>query len=84
MDMQGKDVGNRPFALRKSRLRTWLRGHTPDLLYYRLGLAVPKARNCGDHEWYNRAQGTDACYHCEVTRPTPADSAWSDNAPPAG
>ncbi|HEY8951754.1 MAG TPA: hypothetical protein VIP78_04250 [Candidatus Dormibacteraeota bacterium] len=42
--------------------------HTPNFLYHRFGLAVPKARNCGDHEWYNAGNGMDGCYHCMVER----------------
>jgi len=57
------------FGLRHSRWRTWLRGHTPDLLFYRLDLAVPKARDCGDHEWYNADDVVERCYHCEAERP---------------
>lgn len=53
----------------RSRWRTWLRKRTPDVLYYRLGIAIPKARDCGDHEWYKSTEDRDACYHCEVTRP---------------
>jgi hypothetical protein len=57
------------FGIRHSRWRTWLRVHTPDLAYHRFGLAVPKARNCGKHEWYVADADIDACYHCQVTRP---------------
>jgi hypothetical protein len=39
------------------------------MLYYRLGLVVPKARDCGLHEWHLQDGGTDACYHCRQTRP---------------
>jgi len=41
------DVAERPFSVRHARWRAWLRAHTPDLLYYRLGLVVPKAHDCG-------------------------------------
>jgi hypothetical protein len=51
----------------RSRWRTWARAHTPDLLYDR-GLVVPKARDCGDHEWYTSSAEADGCYHCQVTR----------------
>ena len=47
-----------------------MRGHTPNVLYHRLGLVVPKARDCGDHEWYHSDDVVDRCYHCEVERPT--------------
>jgi hypothetical protein len=54
-------------GLRHSRWRTWLRGNTPDRLYDH-GLVVPKARDCGDHEWYNHDNVTEHCYHCEAER----------------
>ena len=73
------DIGERPLSLRNSRWRGWLRVHTPNFLYYRLGLVVPKARDCGDHEWHNQGDGVDACYHCEVTRATPPDASWFDS-----
>jgi hypothetical protein len=57
------------FSLRHSRWRAWLRGNTPNFLYYRLGLVVPKVRDCGDHEWHNKDEILDSCYHCEQTRP---------------
>ena len=57
------------FGLRHARWRAWLRAHTPNLLYYRLGLVVPKVRDCGDHEWHNKDAILDSCYHCEQTRP---------------
>lgn len=76
-DVHGRgDVGNEPFSFRNSRWRTWIRARTPDLLYYRLGWVVPKARNCGNHDWYNDGDGLDGCYHCEVTRATPPDVPW--------
>lgn len=62
------------FGLRHSRWRTWLRVHTPNVLYYRLGLTVPKARDCGNHEWHNAGDGMEACYHCKVERPSAAAS----------
>ena len=76
------DVADDHFTLRNSRWRGWLRVHTPDFLYYRLGLVVPKAKDCGDHDWHHKGGGTDACYHCEVTRPTPPDAPWA--APDGG
>ena len=71
-----RDVANHPFSLRSARWRTWLRVHTPNVLYYGVGLVVPKARDCGNHEWHNEAAGIDGCYHCEVTRSTPLDAPW--------
>jgi len=65
-----RDAANHPFSLRNSRWRTWLRVRTPDVLYYRLGLVIPKAVDCGAHDWHNNADGTDACYHCQAIRPT--------------
>jgi hypothetical protein len=56
------------FGLRHSRWRTWLRVHTPNFIYYRLGVAVSKARDCGDHEWYNADGVIEHCYHCEAER----------------
>jgi hypothetical protein len=53
---------------RHARWRTWIRTHTPDVLYHRLGLVIPKARDCGAHEWYMASEHVDACYHCRVTR----------------
>lgn len=70
--MAGED-----FGLRQSRWRTWLRVHTPDVLYYRLGLVVPKARDCGDHDWHKVDEATDGCYHCDVTRPREAGDGLS-------
>jgi len=67
-----RDVADYPFSVRNARWRTWLRVHTPNVLYYRLGLVVPKARDCGRHEWHNNGDGLDGCYHCDVTRPTPS------------
>jgi hypothetical protein len=71
-----RDVADHPFTIRNARWRGWLRVHTPNVLYYRLGLVVPKARDCGNHEWHNSGNGVDACYHCEVTRSTPPDAPW--------
>jgi hypothetical protein len=71
-----RDVADYPFSVRNARWRTWLRVHTPNVLDYRLGLVVPKARDCGNHEWHNGGNGSDVCYHCEVTRPTPPDAPW--------
>jgi hypothetical protein len=65
-----------PFSFRNSRWRTWLRVHTPNVLYFRVGLVVPRARDCGDHDWHNEGDERDACYHCEVTRSTPLDAPW--------
>ena len=84
LDEPARDVAEDPLSLRHARWRTWLRVHTPDFLYYRLGLAVPKARDCGDHVWHNSGGGVDACYHCEVTRSTPPDAPWHDATPPGG
>ena len=56
-------------GLRHSRWRTWLRGNTPNFLFYRLGVVVPKARDCGDHEWYNSDNVVEHCYHCVAKRP---------------
>ena len=50
------------------RWRAFLRLHTPNFLYDR-GLMVPKARDCGDHDWHNEGDGMDGCYHCKVIRP---------------
>jgi hypothetical protein len=52
-----------PFSLRNSRWRAWLRVHTP--------LSVPKAKDCGAHDWRNGGQGLDFCLHCEVRLATP-------------
>lgn len=54
--------------MRQSRWRTWLRVHTPTTLYRR-GLVIPKVADCGHHEWYNRDDRTEGCYHCEAKRP---------------
>jgi hypothetical protein len=70
------DIADRPLSLRNARWRGWLRSRTPNFLYYRLGLVVPKARDCGAHEWHNQGDGVDACYHCEATRSTPPDAPW--------
>ena len=56
------------WRIRHSRWRTWLRQHTPDLLYDRLGLVVPKARDCGEHEWYIADGAVEHCYHCRAER----------------
>jgi hypothetical protein len=69
-----RDVADHPFSVRNARWRTWLRAHTPKVFYYRLGLVVPKARDCGNHEWHNNGYGIDACYHCEGIRSTPPDA----------
>lgn len=60
------------FGLRHARWRAWLRVHTPNLLFHRLGLVVPKADDCGDHDWYRSRDGIDSCYHCQVERPRSA------------
>ena len=65
-----QDVAEHSFSIRNARWRTWLRVHTPGALYRR-GLVIPKARDCGDHKWHLRGGGLDACYHCEVARPSP-------------
>jgi hypothetical protein len=54
--------------IRHSRWRTWLRRHTPDVLYYRLGFVVPKAHDCGDHDWYDADGIVEHCYHCRAER----------------
>jgi hypothetical protein len=54
------------FGIRHSRWRTWLRGHTPN---YRVGFVIPKAQDCGDHEWYNADNQVEHCYHCQAERP---------------
>jgi hypothetical protein len=56
------------FGIRHSRWRAWLRVHTPNAIYYRLGLTVPKLRECGAHEWYNADNVVDHCYHCRAER----------------
>jgi hypothetical protein len=56
------------FGIRHSRWRTWIRVHTPTFLYD-LGLVVPKARDCGNHEWHRKDAGFDACYHSTAERP---------------
>ena len=68
-DIDGDPVSF-PFSIRHARWRTWLRQHTPNWLYFRLGVVFPKARDCGEHDWYYEGRGLDACYHCRVTRPT--------------
>jgi hypothetical protein len=70
-----RDVADQPFGVRNARWRTWLRAHTPNALYG-VGLVVPKARNCGNHEWHSKGHGIDACYHCEVTTSTPPEAPW--------
>lgn len=62
-------MGPGDFGLRHSRWRAWVRVHTPDFLYFRLGLVMPNARDCGDHEWHNAGGGIDGCYYCQVERP---------------
>jgi hypothetical protein len=59
------------FGLRHARWRAWLRTHTPNV-FYRLGLVVPKAHDCGDHDWYHSRDGIESCYHCVVERPSSA------------
>jgi hypothetical protein len=59
------------FGIRNARWRTWLRVRTPGVLYHRFGLIVPKAADCGRHEWHNQDAPVDACYHCRQTRPRP-------------
>jgi hypothetical protein len=56
----------------RARWRTWLRTRTPTPLYD-LGLVVPKAKDCGSHQWYMLDATLDACYHCEVTRSRTGD-----------
>jgi len=49
--------------MRRYRLRTWLRGHSP----YVLSDRIPKGRaDCGDHDWYRADAANDRCYHCLV------------------
>jgi len=67
------DVADQPFRIRNARWRAWLRVHTPDFMYCRLGLVVPKTLDCGRHEWYNGGNGIDSCYHCKATRQTPSE-----------
>jgi hypothetical protein len=45
-----RDPADLPFGVRNARWRGWLRVHTPDFLYYRLGFVVPKARDCWNHD----------------------------------
>lgn len=73
MPRKERDAADLPFSIRNARWCTWLRVHTPNLLYYRFGLVVPKARDCGNHDWHNNGSGVDGGYHCEVTRSTPPD-----------
>jgi hypothetical protein len=54
------------FGIRHARWRAWLRVRTPDFLYFRADLVVPKAKDCVDHEWSNGGEGMDECYHCKV------------------
>jgi hypothetical protein len=42
---------------------------TPGVLYHRFGLVVPKARDCGDHEWHVSSSEVERCYHCLAERP---------------
>lgn len=72
------DVASSPLSLRHSRWRAWLRVRTPNVPYDH-GLVVPKARDCGLHEWHNAGEGIDACYHCIAIRPTPEDAVWSES-----
>ncbi len=60
------------FGVRHSRWRAWIRSHTPDVLYYRIGLQVPKAQDCGRHEWYTSDDVVERCYHCLAKRPRSA------------
>jgi hypothetical protein len=53
---------------RQARWRTWLRVHTPRVLYYHLDLVMSKVRDCGDHDWYNAGADREACYHCRMER----------------
>lgn len=71
------DVADQPFSIRHSRWRAWIRARTPSWLYDR-GLVVPKAWDCGAHQWHNRDAVLDACYHCEATRPRPPQVTFSD------
>jgi hypothetical protein len=75
-----RDVADAPLSIRTSRWRAWLRVHTPDVLYFRLGLVVPKSRDCGNHEWHNAGDDSDECYHCDVTRKTPPEAPWFASA----
>lgn len=61
------------FSIRNARWRTWLRIRTPSVLYHRFGFVVPKADDCGRHEWHNQDDRVDACYHCQQTRPGSGD-----------
>lgn len=70
--LAGMEPGD--FGLRHARWRAWLRVHTPNVLYYRLGLVVPKAQDCGDHDWRNAGNEMDGCYHCNVQRPRTSQS----------
>ncbi len=72
------DVADEPFSLRHARWRAWVRVHTPNVLYYRFGLVVPKAKDCGKHDWHNAGDGLDGCYHCVATRRTTAESPWHE------
>lgn len=51
-------------------------------MLYDLGLVIPKAKNCRQHEWHNAGDQRDACYHCSVVRHTPQDAPWYQ--PPDG
>jgi hypothetical protein len=62
MSDSDRDPADLRFSVRNARWRGWLRVHTPDFLYYRLGAVVPKAEDCQNHEWYNQGNGIDACY----------------------
>jgi len=57
--------------MRRYRLRTWLRAHTP----YVVSDRIPKGRrDCGAHEWYRSEGSTWHCYHCAVGRGTADDA----------
>jgi len=55
------------YSLRHSRWRAWVRKHTPRILYD-AGLVIPKAADCGSHEWYVSTPGIQRCYHCRAER----------------
>jgi hypothetical protein len=54
-----------PVRRGRYRLRTWLRGHTPERLLA-LGLFAKPVGPCGAHEWYRSTATTDRCYHCKA------------------
>jgi len=64
------------FGLRHARWRAWIRVHTPDFLYDR-GLIVPKAADCGEHEWHNAGNDIDGCFHCKV-EPAHVGPPWTN------